>query len=154
MTVAENLRLGAFLLRGDKQVSAERIEASLELFPALRPMLDRTAGDLSGGQRQMLVLAQAMLLKPRLLLIDELSLGLAPVVVQELLQAVRRLNADGTSIVLVEQSVNLALTLADRAYFLEKGEVRFHGPTSELLGRDDLLRSVFFGGAAHTTPSP
>jgi len=114
-------------------------------------MLDRTAGDLSGGQRQMLVLAQAMLLKPRLLLIDELSLGLAPVVVQELLQAVRRLNAEGTSIVLVEQSVNVALTLAHRAYFLEKGEVRFHGPTSELLGRDDLLRSVFFGGAAHRT---
>jgi branched-chain amino acid transport system ATP-binding protein len=153
MTVAENLRLGAFLLRGDKRVSAARIDAALELFPALRPMLDRTAGDLSGGQRQMLVLAQAMLLKPRLLLIDELSLGLAPVVVQELLQAVRRLNAEGTSIVLVEQSVNVALTLADRAYFLEKGEVRFHGPTSDLLGRDDLLRSVFFGGAAHATAS-
>jgi branched-chain amino acid transport system ATP-binding protein len=148
MTVGENLRLGAFLLRGDKKVSADRVEAALELFPALRPMLGRTAGDLSGGQRQMLVLAQAMLLKPRLLLIDELSLGLAPVVVQELLQAVRRLNAEGTSIVLVEQSVNVALTLADRAYFLEKGEVRFSGPTSELLGRDDLLRSVFFGGAA------
>ena len=153
MSVAENLRLGAFLLRADKKVSAERIEAALELFPALRPMLDRTAGDLSGGQRQMLVLAQAMLLKPRLLLIDELSLGLAPVVVQELLRAVRRLNAEGTSIVLVEQSVNVALTLADRAYFLEKGEVRFHGATSDLLGRDDLLRSVFFGGAAHTTTS-
>ena len=153
MTVAENLRLGAFLLRGDKKIWAERIEAALDLFPALRPMLDRTAGDLSGGQRQMLVLAQAMLLKPRLLLIDELSLGLAPVVVQELLQAVRRLNAEGTSIVLVEQSVNVALTLADRAYFLEKGEVRFHGATSDLLGRDDLLRSVFFGGAAHTTTS-
>jgi branched-chain amino acid transport system ATP-binding protein len=151
MTVAENLRLGAFLLRGDKQVSAERVEASLDLFPALRPMLDRTAGDLSGGQRQMLVLAQAMLLKPRLLLIDELSLGLAPVVVQELLQAVRRLNAEGTSVVLVEQSVNVALTLADRAYFLEKGEVRFSGPTADLLGRDDLLRSVFFGGASHAT---
>ena len=149
MTVGENLRLGAFLLRGDKTVSAERIASSLELFPALRPLLGRTAGDLSGGQRQMLVLAQAMLLKPRLLLIDELSLGLAPVVVQELLRAVRLLNAEGTSIVLVEQSVNIALTLADRAYFLEKGEVRFHGPTSELLGRDDLLRSVFFGGATH-----
>jgi ABC-type branched-subunit amino acid transport system ATPase component/predicted MFS family arabinose efflux permease len=153
MTVAENLRLGAFLLRGDKQVSAERQEAVLDLFPALRPMLGRTAGDLSGGQRQMLVLAQAMLLKPRLLLIDELSLGLAPVVVQELLQAVRRLNAEGTSIVLVEQSVNVALTLADRAYFLEKGEVRFSGPTSELLGRDDLLRSVFFGGAGSAVGS-
>jgi branched-chain amino acid transport system ATP-binding protein len=147
MTVQDNLRLGAFLLRGDKAVSAARIEAALDLFPALRPMLGRTAGDLSGGQRQMLVLAQAMLLKPRLLLIDELSLGLAPIVVQELLAAVRRLNAEGVTIVLVEQSVNVALTLADRAYFLEKGTVRFEGPTSDLLGRDDLLRSVFFGGA-------
>ena len=148
MTVAENLRLGGFLLRGDKALSVARLEAVLDIFPALRPMLDRTAGDLSGGQRQMLVLAQAMLLKPRLLLIDELSLGLAPVIVQELLRAVRQLNAEGTSIILVEQSVNVALTLADRAYFLEKGEVRFHGPTAELLERSDLLRSVFFGGAA------
>jgi len=147
LSVRDNLRLGGFLLRGDKALAAQRLESVLELFPALRPMLDRTAGDLSGGQRQMLVLAQAMLLKPRLLLIDELSLGLAPVVVQELLTAVRRLAAEGVSIVLVEQSVNVALTLADRAYFLEKGTVRFHGPTSELLGRDDLLRSVFFGQA-------
>ncbi|HUR51943.1 MAG TPA: ATP-binding protein [Mycobacteriales bacterium] len=151
LSVAENLRLGAFLLRGDKKVSAERLEAALDLFPALRPMLDRTAGDLSGGQRQMLVLAQAMLLRPKLLLIDELSLGLAPVVVQELLAAVRRLNAEGVTVVLVEQSVNVALTLADRAYFLEKGAVRFQGPTADLLERDDLLRSVFFGGAV---PAP
>ena len=148
MTVAENLRLGGFLLRGDKALSSSRLETVLDVFPALRPMLDRTAGDLSGGQRQMLVLAQAMLLRPKLLLIDELSLGLAPVIVQELLRAVRQLNAEGTSIILVEQSVNVALTLADRAYFLEKGEVRFHGPTSDLLERSDLLRSVFFGGAA------
>jgi branched-chain amino acid transport system ATP-binding protein len=148
LTVAENLRLGAFLLRGDKKLSADRVEAALELFPALRPMLERTAGDLSGGQRQMLVLAQAMLLRPKLLLIDELSLGLAPVVVQELLAAVRRLNAEGVTVVLVEQSVNVALTLADRAYFLEKGAVRFEGPTADLLERDDLLRSVFFGGQA------
>jgi branched-chain amino acid transport system ATP-binding protein len=147
LTVRENLRLGGFLLRGDKKLSAARLAEVLDLFPGLVPHLDRTAGDLSGGQRQMLVLAQAMLLKPRLLLIDELSLGLAPVVVQELLQAVRRLAAEGVSIVLVEQSVNVALTLADRAYFLEKGTVRFQGPTAELLGRDDLLRSVFFGKA-------
>jgi ABC-type branched-subunit amino acid transport system ATPase component len=92
-----------------------------------------------------------MLLRPKLLLIDELSLGLAPVVVQALLAAVRRLNAEGVTVVLVEQSVNVALTLADRAYFLEKGAVRFEGPTADLLARDDLLRSVFFGGAA---PAP
>jgi branched-chain amino acid transport system ATP-binding protein len=148
LTVEENLRLGTFLLRGDKKVGSQRVEEVLDVFPALRPLLDRRAGALSGGQRQMLVLAQAFLLKPRLLLIDELSLGLAPVVVQELLDSVRRMLAEGVTVVVVEQSVNVALTLADRAYFLEKGEVRFEGPTSELLGRDDLLRSVFLGSAA------
>ncbi|MFN2539313.1 MAG: MFS transporter, partial [Mycobacteriales bacterium] len=153
LSVRENLRLGAFLLRGDKALLEERTAEALALFPGLVPHLDRTAGDLSGGQRQMLVLAQAMLLKPRLLLLDELSLGLAPVVVQELLEAVRQLAAGGVSIVLVEQSVNVALTLAHRAYFLEKGQVRFQGATADLLGRDDLLRSVFFGkaGAAVTS---
>jgi branched-chain amino acid transport system ATP-binding protein len=152
LTVAENLRLGAFLIRKDAVVSKRRLEEVLELFPALRPLLAQKAGSLSGGQRQMLVLAQAMLLRPRLLLIDELSLGLAPVVVQELLVAVRRLQAEGVTVVLVEQSVNVALNLADRAYFLEKGMVRYSGPTAELLERDDLLRSVFLGGAATATP--
>ncbi len=146
LTVEENLRLGAFLIRKDKALLAARLDEVLEVFPALRALLPQRAGSLSGGQRQQLVLAQAFLLKPKLLLIDELSLGLAPVIVQELLQTVRRLNAEGVTIVLVEQSVNVALTLADRAYFMEKGQVRFEGPTAELLHRDDLLRSVFLGG--------
>ncbi|MDP3714456.1 MAG: ATP-binding protein [Mycobacteriales bacterium] len=146
LTVEENLRLGAFLLRKDKALLAARLDEVLDVFPALRPLLGLRAGALSGGQRQQLVLAQAFLLKPKLLLIDELSLGLAPIVVQELLATVRRLNAEGVTIVLVEQSVNVALTLADRAYFMEKGTVRFEGPTAELLHRDDLLRSVFLGG--------
>jgi len=151
LTVAENLRLGAFLIRKDVTISKRRLAEVLELFPALPPLMQQKAGSLSGGQRQMLVLAQAMLLRPRLLLIDELSLGLAPVVVQELLTAVRRLQAEGVTVVLVEQSVNVALNLADRAYFLEKGQVRYSGPTAELLERDDLLRSVFLGGAATAT---
>jgi ABC-type branched-subunit amino acid transport system ATPase component/predicted MFS family arabinose efflux permease len=146
LTVEENLRLGAFLLRKDKALLAQRLDEVLDVFPALRPLLGLRAGSLSGGQRQQLVLAQAFLLKPKLLLIDELSLGLAPVIVQELLATVRRLNREGITVVLVEQSVNVALTLADRAYFMEKGQVRFEGPTSELLHRDDLLRSVFLGG--------
>jgi ABC-type branched-subunit amino acid transport system ATPase component/predicted MFS family arabinose efflux permease len=146
LTVEENLRLGAFLLRKDKALLASRLDEVLDVFPALRPLLGLRAGSLSGGQRQQLVLAQSFLLKPKLLLIDELSLGLAPVVVQELLATVRRLNREGVTIVLVEQSVNVALTLADRAYFMEKGQVRFEGPTAELLHRDDLLRSVFLGG--------
>ncbi|MDQ1711180.1 MAG: hypothetical protein QOE45_630 [Frankiaceae bacterium] len=148
LTVAENLRLGAFLLRRDKALLNARLGEVLDVFPALAPLLPQRAGSLSGGQRQMLTLAQAFLLKPKLLLIDELSLGLAPVVVQELLATVRRLNADGITVVLVEQSVNVALTLADRAYFMEKGQVRFEGPTADLLARDDLLRSVFLGGNA------
>jgi branched-chain amino acid transport system ATP-binding protein len=147
LTVEENLRLGAFLLRKDKALLAARLDEVLDVFPALRPLLGLRAGSLSGGQRQQLVLAQAFLLKPKLLLIDELSLGLAPVIVQELLMTVRRLNKEGITVVLVEQSVNVALTLADRAYFMEKGQVRFEGPTADLLHRDDLLRSVFLGGA-------
>jgi branched-chain amino acid transport system ATP-binding protein len=147
LTVEENLRLGAFLLRKDKALLAARLDEVLDVFPALKPLLGLRAGSLSGGQRQQLVLAQAFLLKPKLLLIDELSLGLAPVIVQELLMTVRRLNKEGITIVLVEQSVNVALTLADRAYFMEKGQVRFEGPTADLLHRDDLLRSVFLGGA-------
>ena len=93
----------------------------------------------------MLALAKAVILEPRLLLIDELSLGLAPKVVGELLESVRRIHAGGTAIVLVEQSVNIALSVASRAYFMERGTVRFDGPTADLIGRDDLLRSVFLG---------
>src|SRR5437764_7221529 len=99
----------------------------------------------------MLALGMAFLSRPKLLLIDELSLGLAPTIVEQLLDIVRQLNREGTTIVLVEQSVNVALTVADRAYFLEKGEVRFSGATAELLGRDDIVRSVFLAGATAGT---
>jgi ABC-type branched-subunit amino acid transport system ATPase component/predicted MFS family arabinose efflux permease len=147
LTVADNLKMGAFLTRRDKEVSAARLAEVLELFPRLAERSYQRAGSLSGGERQMLTLAQSFLLRPKLLLIDELSLGLAPAVVRELLEAVRRVNATGVAIVLVEQSVNVALTLAHRAYFMEKGEVRFSGPTADLLARGDLLRSVFLEGA-------
>lgn len=153
LTVEENLAMGGFLIRKDKALLAARKEEVLDLFPRLRERYKQPAGVLSGGERQMLTLAQSFLLRPKLMLIDELSLGLAPTVVQELLEALRRINAQGTAIVLVEQSVNVALTLADRAYFMEKGEVRFSGATSDLLGRSDLLRSVFLEGAgAGATP--
>ncbi|MGH2728089.1 MAG: ATP-binding protein, partial [Actinomycetota bacterium] len=91
-------------------------------------------------------------LKPRLLLIDELSLGLAPVVVGQLLDMVREINAAGTAVVLVEQSVNIALSVARHAYFMERGEIRFDGPSEELIGRDDLLRAVFLEGAGRKPP--
>ena len=108
--------------------------------------MQEPAANLSGGQQQMLTLAMALLSRPRLLMIDELSLGLAPSVVAELLVAVQRLKEQGTTVILVEQSVNVALTVAETAYFMEKGEIRFHGPTSELLERPDVLRSVFLEG--------
>jgi branched-chain amino acid transport system ATP-binding protein len=147
LTVAENLRMGCFLIRRDTRLVAERMDEVAELFPKLGERMTQRAGSLSGGERQMLTLAQSFVLRPKLLLIDELSLGLAPTLVQELLQSVRRMNESGITILLVEQSVNIALNLADRAYFMEKGEVHFSGRTSELLRRRDLLRSVFLEGA-------
>jgi branched-chain amino acid transport system ATP-binding protein len=147
LTVAENLKMGSFLIRRDASLVAQRMDHVTELFPRLGERMGQKAGSLSGGERQMLTLAQSFVLQPKLLLIDELSLGLAPALVQELLEAVRRMNEEGITIVLVEQSVNIALTLADHAYFMEKGEVRFDGRTSDLLKRRDLLRSVFLEGA-------
>jgi branched-chain amino acid transport system ATP-binding protein len=148
LSVEENLRMAGFLLRRDAATLEARLAEVFELFPRLAERRKQRAGDLSGGERQMLTIAGAFLLHPKLLMIDELSLGLAPAVVQELLRAVRAMNATGTTIVIVEQSVNVALTLADHAYFLEKGEVRFDGRTADLLKRDDLVRSVFLEGAA------
>src|SRR5438477_4903370 len=106
------------------------------------------AGNISGGEQQQLGLGMAFVAKPRLLIIDELSLGLAPTIVELLLDMVRTIHEQGCTIILVEQSVNVALTIATRAYFMEKGEVRFSGPTGELLERGDILRSVFLEGAA------
>jgi branched-chain amino acid transport system ATP-binding protein len=147
LTVLENLKMGCFLIRRDTALVADRMREVVELFPRLGERMGQRAGSLSGGERQMLTLAQSFVLRPKLLLIDELSLGLAPALVQELLGAVRTMNESGITILLVEQSVNIALMLADRAYFMEKGEVRFEGPTSQLLRRRDLLRSVFLEGA-------
>ncbi|MEW6473770.1 MAG: ATP-binding cassette domain-containing protein [Actinomycetota bacterium] len=143
VTVDEHLRLAAWTFRKDTaRIEAARAEV-LELFPILAERHAQPAGYLSGGEQQMLALAQAFMTKPRLLLVDELSLGLAPAVVGHLLDVLRTVHAAGTTIVIVEQSVNVALTLAERAVFMEKGEVRFTGPTGELLERPDLLRSVF-----------
>ncbi len=151
LTVGENLRLAGWLHRHDREKTRDGVEKVLSLFPVLRDRLDEAAGNLSGGQQQMLTLGMAFLTRPRLLMIDELSLGLAPAVVEQLLPIVAEIRAAGTTIILVEQSVNLALTLAETAYFMEKGEIRFHGPTAELLQRPDVLRSVFLEGAATVT---
>jgi ABC-type branched-subunit amino acid transport system ATPase component/predicted MFS family arabinose efflux permease len=147
LTVAENLKLACWLFRRDDAYVSSATEAVLDRFPALRNRLGATAGDLSGGEQQMLTLGQAFLSRPRLLMIDELSLGLAPAIVEQLLGIVKDIAALGTTIILVEQSVNVALTVARRAVFMEKGEIRFTGPTSELLARPDILRSVYLKGA-------
>ncbi|MEU8139062.1 ATP-binding protein [Streptodolium elevatio] len=145
MTIRENLEMAAFRFRKDAAHRDERFTYVLGLFPDLADRQKQQAGSLSGGQQQMLALAMVLMHEPEVLLIDELSLGLAPVVVQDLLAIIERLKADGLTIVIVEQSLNIALAIADRAVFLEKGQVRFTGPARELAERDDLARAVFLG---------
>ena len=147
MTIHENLEMAGFLYGRDRAKRKQMIDRTLEMFPILAERRRQLAGTMSGGQQQMLTLAKSFVMDPKLLLIDELSLGLAPKVVEELLDTVRRLNAEGVAVVIVEQHVDLALDVASRAYFMERGEVRFSGPSSDLRGRDDLLRSVFLAGA-------
>jgi branched-chain amino acid transport system ATP-binding protein len=148
LSVAENLRLAAWMYRRDNDYVRTATERVLDYFPILRDRLGAAAGNLSGGEQQMLTLGQAFLSRPRLLMIDELSLGLAPAIVEQLLEIVRAIHRAGTTIILVEQSVNVALTLAKRAVFMEKGEVRFTGSTDELMGRPDILRSVYLKGSS------
>ena len=148
LSVGENLRMAGWLIRDEpERVEAAREEV-LSLFPVLRDRYGQMAGNLSGGEQQMLALGGALMTRPELLMIDELSLGLAPTIVGQLLEVVQEVHRRGTTIVIVEQSVNVALNLAQRAVFMEKGEVRFEGPTTELLERPDILRSVFIAGAA------
>jgi len=148
MTVADNLEMGAFNYRSDRAEVRRRIENVYELFPALTDRRKDRAGLLSGGQQQMLGLAIAMLHDPQVLMIDELSLGLAPIVVQELISVVERLKSAGVTLIIVEQSLNVAAAIAERAVFLEKGRVRFEGAIGDLIESDDLARAVFLGGGA------
>jgi branched-chain amino acid transport system ATP-binding protein len=146
LTVRENLRVAGWLERKNPADLGVRTAHVLDQFPILRTRLDEPASNLSGGQQQMLALGMAFLGRPRLLLVDELSLGLAPAIVEQLLPMIAAIREHGTTVIIVEQSVNLALTIAETAYFMEKGEIRFHGPTAELLERPDILRSVFLEG--------
>ena len=151
LSVAENLRLAAWLLRKEPERLENARREVFDLFPILEQRQTQMAGDLSGGEQQMLALGGALMTRPELLMIDELSLGLAPTIVGQLLEVVREIHRRGTTIVIVEQSVNVALQLAERAVFMEKGDVRFEGPTQELLDRPDILRSVFIAGASGVT---
>jgi branched-chain amino acid transport system ATP-binding protein len=146
LSVRDNLRVGGHSLRRDGARARAALDEALGLFPELGLRLDQPAGTLSGGEQQMLALARVMMTQPRLLMIDELALGLAPMTVDRLLEIVRRVNASGTTVILVEQSFNRAMSLARHAFFIERGEIRFDGATEELLDRDDLLRPVFLAG--------
>ena len=146
MTVAENLQIAAWQLPGSPEAASALMD-QFATFPVLAERRAQPAGLLSGGEQQQLSLAMALMTRPKILLIDELSLGLAPLIVDALCDRVRNINATGTTVIVVEQSVSVALNLAQRAVFLEKGAVRFEGPGAELLERPDILRSVFIGGA-------
>ncbi|MDQ3106970.1 MAG: MFS transporter, partial [Actinomycetota bacterium] len=156
LSVRENLLLGSWMTDDENEIR-ERLAEVFRIFPRLAERVEADAGTLSGGEQQQLSLAQAFLAKPKLLMIDELSLGLSPAVVGELIEVVRRIHATGVTIIVVEQSVNVALALAEKAIFMEKGEIKFFGATADLQKRPDILRAVYVkgsgGGAVTTAPS-
>jgi ABC-type branched-subunit amino acid transport system ATPase component len=146
LTVRENLEIQAVPIHKDRAMVRTRMGRVLSTFPALSRRLRTRAGSLSGGEQQQLALAKALLLDPKVLCIDELSLGLAPVIVQELMEIVQSLKEAGLTLIIVEQSLSVACEICERAVFMEKGEIRFEGATAELLERDDIARAVFLGG--------
>ncbi len=145
MTVRENLEMAVYNHRGDRADIERRIRASFDLFPELATRSHELASALSGGQQQLMGLARTLACEPEILIIDELSLGLAPIMVERLVSTIEDLKTQGMTIIVVEQSLNVAMTIAERAVFLEKGQVRFDGPTAELVERDDLARAMFLG---------
>jgi branched-chain amino acid transport system ATP-binding protein len=157
--VEENLRAAAWQRRRQEGGADERVNGTLDRFEVLADRRHDRAGDLSGGQQQMLALAMALLAAPKLLMIDELSLGLAPIVVEQLLDSVRALKDGGTAVLLVEQSVTVAVSVADRVYVMDSGAIRFSGAAAEVRDRPELLWSIYVhhaaaGVAAELVPAP
>jgi branched-chain amino acid transport system ATP-binding protein len=144
MTVDENLDLGAFL-RNDKAAIAADRQRVLELFPRLQERIDQKAGTMSGGEQQMLAVGRALMGSPKLLLLDEPSMGLAPVLVDMIFETIEKINKQGTTILLVEQNALAALNVADRAYVLESGSIKMSGKAKDLISNDEVTKA-YLGG--------
>jgi branched-chain amino acid transport system ATP-binding protein len=143
LTVRENLELGGYLERDSARIRRD-LDHVYALFPRLEERIGQMAGTLSGGEQQMLAIGRALMAHPRLLLLDEPSLGLAPLVVQSIFDAIARINAEGTTVLLVEQNANLALARSEQAYVLETGRIAMRGPSAELV-RDPRVREAYLG---------
>lgn len=144
MTVLENLEMGGYLYKKDKKAKKESIETIFSQFPILKERMNQSAGTLSGGEQQILAIGRALMFKPKLLLLDEPSLGLAPVLVDKIFEIIRTIREEGTTIVLVEQNANIALEVSDRAYVLETGRICIEGSGRDLL-HDEHVKNVYLG---------
>jgi branched-chain amino acid transport system ATP-binding protein len=144
MSVQENLKMGAFVHRHKKEELKQSLEYVYELFPILKEKRNDAAGSLSGGQQQMLAIGRTLMSKPKLMLLDEPSVGLAPLIVEQMFEVIQRINQEGTTILLAEQNANAALKIADKGYVFESGTIVLHGTSEELFANDEV-RKAYIG---------